>query len=50
LGTKEQVKQQILSLAAEGITDILITIFNLDSKNVMVYHNLIKEIIKESVK
>jgi hypothetical protein len=45
LGTKEQVKQQILSLATEGITDVLVTIFNSDSDNVMVYHSLIKDII-----
>jgi alkanesulfonate monooxygenase SsuD/methylene tetrahydromethanopterin reductase-like flavin-dependent oxidoreductase (luciferase family) len=46
IGTREQVKEQLLSLDNEGITDVLITIFSEDKDSVMVYHKLLKEIIK----
>lgn len=47
-GTAQEVKQQLLSLEQDGVTDVLITIFSLDQNQLMTYHNFIKCIIKEN--
>jgi alkanesulfonate monooxygenase SsuD/methylene tetrahydromethanopterin reductase-like flavin-dependent oxidoreductase (luciferase family) len=48
LGTAEQVKEQLLSLEQEGITDVLVSIFSTDIDRLSVYHDFMKNIIKEN--